>query len=208
MKFHFSEHAVTTPVGKRIALVIAPNETILVEHQETQQRSAPLKMSATDAEILRQAELRAPRIGLCIFRGVSEDQRVRWRFEPGLSEEQAEEIARAALPGQMIVYRQLLRRGIALFLHVDWGHAEATAYRRAVARRAARLSLQIGEGDGTSTPDPRDVLDLWILRNLVFFFTLKFERLVATILPEKLALMDKRMARIQEMAQKVPELGD
>jgi hypothetical protein len=77
---------------------------------------------------------------------------------------------------------------------------EVHGFRGAVDLRIAELD-PLANGDTLEAK--RAQLDLWMLRNLIFFFSLGFDKLVATILPDKLTLMEKRMERIRRLADEL-----
>ncbi len=104
------------------------------------------------------------------------------------------------LTGQMGVYRAMLNFGICLFLHSDLGPLEVHGFRGAVDARIRDIEPL---SKGNTLQAKRAQLDLWMLRNLIFFFSLGFDKLVATILPDKLALMEKRMERIRRLADEL-----
>lgn len=199
----FDEHRFSTSVGERVALVITPKRPVTVPLDALPPPGATPQMSEVDAEILDQAKRRAPRVTLCIFRGRDDSKDNHWRFDPDLSEDEAFELALGLMRGQLIVYREMVRTGVCLFLHVGWGSMEAAGFRRA----CETLGNELEERQANGSPEqqrPTDAVDLWVARNLVFFFSLGFKKVVEDILPEKLALMEKRMDRIQRMADILP----
>lgn len=201
----FDEHRFSTPVGERVALVITPKRPVTVQLDALPAPGARPQMSEVDAEILDQAKRRASRVSLCIFRGRDDSEENYWRFDPSISEENAFDLALGLMRGQLIVYREMVRTGVCLFLHVGWGSMEAAGFRRA----CETLGNELEERQTNGTPDqqePTDPIDLWVARNLVFFFSLGFKKVVEDILPEKLALMEKRMERIQRMAEVLPSV--
>ena len=120
-------------------------------------------MSEVDAEILEQARQRTPRATVGIFRGRNGGAGS-WGFDPDVDEADAVRLAEFLLRGQMFVYREMLRLGVCLFVHAEWGSLESAAYRSAATGIVAGLSAS----------------------------------------PQKLALMEKRMERIQRMAEALP----
>jgi hypothetical protein len=156
-------------------------------------------MSATDARILAEAKARSPRVALCVFRGVhgDGDEVGSWAFDPALDETQCRELATRLLRGQIEVYRGMLYAGLSMFVHTEWGMREVDAFRWAVDRRIEEL-VELNGGAGT-LGGSQAAIDLWLLRNLTFFFTLSFDKFVETVLPDKLAMMEKRMERIRRM---------
>lgn len=190
--------AIETPSGERTALVITPADAILVA-SDAGLDVTPGVMTETDHAIAQAARDAAERGNptVCIFRARDPDGAGSYAFDPSMDEETAATLASRMLAGQVLVYREMLQLGICLFLHTDLGPVEAQAFRVAVARRVEDLAELV---DVTTNPDPHDQVDLWLLRNLSFFFTLRFEKLTQTILPEKLTLMEKRMDRIHRLA--------
>lgn len=199
MSLDFDTLEIDTDVGPRIAMVITPVERIVV----TPRPYIPSKdeMSDADMQILAGGRKAAGDTAtVCIFRARAPVGDGHYMFDPSMSEDQAVETARSMLDAQMRVYREMLRLGICLFLHTDMGLLEVHGYRGAVERRVRELEpLTRGEGIDAK----RAQLDLWLLRNLNFFFTLGFDKLIATILPDKLSLMEKRMERIRRLAHEV-----
>ncbi len=194
-----SEYVVPTKVGDRTAMVITPRTHVRVGLSAVEHVDG---MSALDETLLREAQARSPRITFCVFRGRSDEGDGSWCFADAMTQAQDRELASKLLPGQMIAYRGLLRAGVSLFVHADWGERETDAFRWAVDHRIAALREEIepDETVGTSA----SAIDLWILRNLTFFFTLSFAKMIETILPDKLALMEARMERIRRLVGLLP----
>ncbi len=198
MSMVVTTQAIATPSGERTALVLTPADAIVVPATAGLD-IRPGVMTETDHAIAQAARDAATRGNptVCIFRARDPEGGGSYAFDPNMSEETATGLASRMLAGQVLVYREMLQLGICLFLHTDLGPVEAQAYRTAVDRRVEELAELV---DVTINPDPHDQVDLWLLRNLSFFFTLRFEKLTQTILPEKLTLMEKRMDRIHRLA--------
>ncbi len=199
MSLDFDTLEIETDGGPRTAMVITPVERIVVLARPYIPSNE--EMSEADLQILaggrRAADASAT---VCIFRARAPVGEGHYLFDPMMSEEQAVETARAMLDAQMRVYREMLRLGICLFLHTDMGLLEVHGFRGAVEMRIRELE-PLTRGGGIDAK--RAQLDLWLLRNLNFFFTLGFDKLIATILPDKLSLMEKRMERIRRLAHEV-----
>ncbi len=197
MALEFDTLQLATDVGPRQALVLTPGTDIIVS--ELPAPSQHGRLSATDRQIVEAARQTVPQFHatVCIFRGRAPGGDGRYRFAPGISEEQALRLASAMLTGQVLVYREMVRLGVCLFIHTDFGPLEVEAYRSAVDQLADALEPRTV---GSGVEARRSRLDLWMLRNLIFFFSLGFDKFVATILPDKLPLMEKRMERIRRMA--------
>lgn len=199
MTMDFDTLEIETPGGPRTALVITPVEDTVV----TPRPYVPTNtgMSESDERILDGARnAMSASASVCIFRAKAPTGGGAYRFEQSMSDSDAISTALAMLDGQLRVYREMLRLGICLFLHTDLDQVAVHGYRGAVDIRVEELEpLTFGVG-----PDAkRAQLDLWLLRNLNFFFSLGFEKLIATILPDKLILMEKRMERIRRLAHEV-----
>lgn len=199
MTMDFDTLEIETPGGPRTALVITPVEDTVVSAR----RYFPTKtaMSESDKRILDGArDAMSASASVCIFRAKAPIGGGAYRFDQSMSDSDAISTALAMLDGQLRVYREMLRLGICLFLHTDLDPVAVHGYRGAVDIRVEELEpLTFGVG-----PDAKHAqLDLWLLRNLNFFFSLGFEKLIATILPDKLILMEKRMERIRRLAHEV-----
>jgi len=199
MTMDFDTLEIETPGGPRTALVITPVEDVVVSPRRYSPDSAA--MSESDQRILEGArDARSASASVCIFRARAPVGGGAYRFEQTMSDAEAVSTALTMLDGQLRVYREMLRLGICLFLHTDMDPVAVHGFRGAVDVRVEELEpLTFGVG-----PDAKKAqLDLWLLRNLNFFFSLAFEKLIATILPDKLILMEKRMERIRRLAHEV-----
>lgn len=199
MSMDFDTLEIETPSGPRTALVITPVEEVVI----LARRYMPAgdSMSEADLRILDGArDAMAAAASVCIFRARAPLGEGSYRFDPSMSDLDAIATAQSLLDGQMLVYREMLRLGICLFLHTDLDPIAVYGFRGAVDVRVAELEpLAFGVGPQAK----RAQLDLWLLRNLNFFFSLGFDKLIATILPDKLVLMENRMERIRRLAQEV-----
>lgn len=184
--------SIDTSQGERTALVLTPTQAVVVERAPAQRG----KLSAIDDWIIAAARKAAEQklATVCIYRARADVGPGCYRFSGRLQEAEVADLAETMLGGQLLIYRELVRMGVCLFVHSEFGYAEAEAYRVATERHIAALRLQ---------DDAQSELDLWILQNLVFFFTSSFESLATTVLPEKLPMMEKRMERIRRMAARL-----
>jgi len=192
-----SELRLETPDGDRTAMVITPTKH-LVWGLDRVSRPAPPEPSDLDRTIVAEARALSG-TELTIMRGRDDAGNGSFRIEAGVSEPQARDIARSVLRDSMPLYRELIRVGLRLHLHCEWEPIAAAAFRDAGGELAARLA---------GKRDPASQLDSWILGNLLFFFSLSFRRTVSGMLPNKLGRMDKRSARIREMALAIPSVFD
>lgn len=197
----FDTLEIETPGGPRTALIITPIQDVVVAPRRYVSSTAP--MSESDQEILTGArKAMSAFASVCIFRARAPVGGGAYRFEPSMTDSEAVSTALSMLDGQLRVYREMLRLGICLFLHTDLDPVAVHGFRGAVDIRVEELEpLTLGVD-----PDAkRAQLDLWILRNLSFFFSLGFDKLIATVLPDKLILMEKRMERIRRLAHEVDD---
>ncbi|MGH1341051.1 MAG: hypothetical protein ACRBN8_05840 [Nannocystales bacterium] len=199
MSMDFDTLEIETPGGPRTALVITPLEDVVVSARD--RAPADVGMSESDQRILDGArDARSAAASVCIFRARAPIGDGAYRFEESMTDADAVKTALAMLDGQLRVYREMLRLGICLFLHTDLDPVAVHGFRGAVDVRVEELEpLTFGVGPEAK----RAQLDLWLLRNLNFFFSLGFDKLIATILPDKLTLMEKRMERIRRLAHEV-----
>ncbi len=183
--------AMQTTMGERWALVLTPTTELLLSSPPNLRG----ELSDADRWILGHAEHAARTRGasVCILRGEGPRGGC-YRFDAGLDRERAAALAEAMLEGQLLAYREMVRLGMCLFVHADFGYREAEAFRDATDAVARALERRTG---------PEAEVDLWILQNLVFFFTVSFENLVTTVLPDKLPMMEKRMDRVRRMAERL-----
>lgn len=174
-------------------MVLTPSESVAMGRGHIDTLREATEISANDRAIIDAAE--RMEVALVLFRG-SDGEGARWGFAPDLPEHLADQLAVAVLERQLPVYRQLMLSGVCLFVHADWGEIETEAFRRAIDRLVAEYGARLG-----ARPDPKLEADLWILKNLVFFFTLGHEQLLRTVLPSKLPMLEARMARVREMVE-------
>jgi len=186
----FSSRTISLPtaVGSRSALVFSPDCELVL--------STPPggNISPLDRWILGESHAAAERAGasVCIFRARADAGPGRYGFCPLLSDAQAVELASALLVGALPVYREMVRLGICLLVYAELGADEAAAFREGARAVCARLEARI-------ECSAQAEVDLWILQNLVFFFTTSFESLSTSVLPEKLPMMETRMERVRRM---------
>jgi hypothetical protein len=154
--------------------------------------------SAIDRGILDAAHAAGDTIQLTVFRGTNGEGTGSWAMEEALSDADAVRLARHMLVAQLHVYRGLLREGLALHLHCDFLPRDAEAYRTAARALAAELEGRRVPGEHGPHDDALAV-DAWILQHLTFFFAVRLETLMTTILPDKLTMMERRTRRFEDL---------
>lgn len=192
-KVPFTASTVTlqTAAGERTALVFTPTVEIMASKAPEPGRLGSIERWVIDAGRNAVEEKLAT---VCIFRARADDGIGVYRFSEDLGALTPTDLAEQMLAAQMLVYREMVQMGVCLFVHTEFGYTETEAFEGASSRLQASLRPRADDGDVEAE------VDLWILQNLVFFFTVRFQGLTTSILPEKLPLMEKRMERIRRMA--------
>lgn len=188
-----------TRSGTRRALVLTPTADLVVDIERLEQ---PAAASDLDRQIVRLIDEVDEGVHVSVFRAGGADTPGLWRFQEGLSEKQMIALAEHLLVGQLPVYRGLVRRGICLHVHVELPIEVAHAFRDATEHLIQRI---MDEEERSEVDRVMHVADVWLLRNLSFYFTVGFEPFMNRILPEKLSLMEKRLSRGRQMYAGLPE---
>lgn len=188
-----------TRTGTRRALILSPTSDLVVDISRLDVPAAP---SDLDREIVGLIDDVGEDVHVSIFRAGGADTPGLWRFQEGLSEKQMVALAEHLLVGQLPVYRGLVRRGICLHVHVELPIEVAHAFRDATELLIQRI---MDEDERTEADRAMHIADVWLLRNLSFYFTVGFGPLMDRILPEKLSLMEKRLSRGRQMYAGLPE---
>ncbi|MBK8241120.1 MAG: hypothetical protein IPK74_36860 [Deltaproteobacteria bacterium] len=143
-------------------------------------------------------------VRVCIYRGRDDEGRGSWSFCESTTAAERNELARLMLRDQLRVYRELLRLGIGLFIHTEFGNLEVSAYRSAIAHHIEANALVLA--DAAADPEDRARADAnqWILRNVTFFFGNPMRSILDRVLPDKIALLDRRMHRVREKVLALP----
>jgi len=198
----FTTREFETESGTYAALVITPSEHIRVPASRLDELRAQVEehsASPVDLRILAEGKRRASEVALTIFRGLDDDGRGSWGFEPGVDEQTAQELAYYLLRDQLFLYRGLFDAGILLSFHVEWPNDELHAYRHALARLRDELNPNADSGVFGRERDDAASVDRWLLRHGVFFFHATLDKLIDEMLPEKWALMERRLARAEQV---------
>jgi hypothetical protein len=86
-----------------------------------------------------------------------------------------------------------------LFVHSEWGDRECIAMRKGV-----ELAIE----EAMARPDADTALvraDVWILKNMLFHFSLPMERIVESVLPPHLRMMHTRLPRVRTLVSELPK---
>ena len=94
-------------------------------------------------------------------------------------------------------YRALMQLGVLLFIYCDWEGRDYEVLKRGQERLLAERTV-----GSVHTAVQR--LDAWTLRHLVFFFTNSVYKVLGSMLPDKIPLIEQRIPRIRKMLDEVP----
>lgn len=198
----FSTREFETGSETHSALVITPSDHIRVSASRLDELRAKVdeqSASPVDLRVLAEAKRRASEVKLTVFRGIDDEGRGSWGFEPGMDEDTAQELAYYLLRDQLFVYRSLFDSGLFLNFHVEWPNDELHAYRHALTRLRGELDPNANSGVFGTQQDDAASIDSWLLRHGVFFFHAPLDKLVREILPQKWALLERRLARAKQV---------
>lgn len=198
MGLSFSECGIETPSGTRRALVVSPTSHVVVGRDRLERPFRDGQLSEIDQSIIDAAAERAGRVQLTIFRGATEDGTGSYRFDPSLARPHADELAYRLVREQIAVYRALVDYGLCMHVHCDWGETESDSFRIGNLRLASELEMASKDKSVDRVDRRRHRADVWILRNLCFYFPSRMSPLVTRVLPENLPMMERRMARARQ----------
>lgn len=185
----FADVELSAPSGTWGVLVVTPAEHVRVGKARLTELRERDEIGPLDASMLAAAEERRGRASIVVFRGHDDEGNGSWGFSDELDESGRAEAATLMLRSHLVIYRALRDADYQLVLHTELGGAEVTAMREAVDIHSAWLrSRPVFDEEERARIDT----DLWILRHLVFHFEIAFSRLVESVLPEKIAMLERR----------------
>ena len=197
MSFTISERSLTCGQREHRALIVTPTRPMVLGRARLEALRKPPRMSEVDRRLVSECAVRRGRVHVAILRGVDVLGHPGWSFDPELNAVELEEmgylLTRALLP----VHRRMMAAGLSALVHSDWGEREYIAIRQGVSTLAAELSRKPVAG-------ATERADLWILRNMLFHFSLPLERIVESVLPGHLRIIEGRAARTRELIEQLP----
>lgn len=189
MSLAFADIELSAPGGTWGVLVVTPTEHVRVGRVRLDELRAKDELGPLDASMMQAAEERRGRASIVVFRGRDDEGQGSWGFADDLDESGRAEAATLMLRSHLVIYRALRDADYELVLHTELGGPEVTAMREAVDIHSAWLrSRPVFDDEERARIDT----DLWILRHLVFHFEIGFSRLVESVLPEKIAMLERR----------------
>lgn len=178
------------------AVVLCPTRPIVVGRAKLDEVNAGTELNAMDRWLLDQVEQTGASIA--VFRGVGADGARAFTIDPELDERDAEQLGYVLTRGLLPVHRRMVKAGVTLLAHCDFGPREHHAMRVGVRRMLETL-----EARPRAHPAVQE-MDLWILRHLLFHFGMPFEHIVKKVLPDHLRLIAARSARARELVARLP----
>ena len=160
----------------------------------------PAKLGPVDRGILERVRAEGGNAPILILRAANESGQRLWSFAEEFEASELVDVASSLVSNLMLLYRELVRLGIVLFVHTDFGTRELMPMRRGVER----LLDQIVGSDG---PLGLRELDAWILRNMLLYSSLRFEHVTTQLLPAHLALLERRGARAAGLMRRAGLVG-
>lgn len=185
----FSELELPGPHGECRVLVVTPTEHVRVGAARLAELRAGEVMGRLDAQLLAEAKARAGQAAIVVFRARDDDGLGSWGFGDDLDPADELEVAALMLRSHLVVYRELRVSGYAIIVHTELGEREVRAMRAAVDEHLEELRHRPLFDDAERE---RNENDRWILRHLVFHFEIGFGRLVESVLPDKIAMLERR----------------
>ena len=191
----FAEQTVETRRGPRGVLVVEPTLRFSLGKDDLKRLSAQEGMSQMDRDIAQAVKQRAGRVHAMLFRGKASGGEGSWDFDSLLDDETSGELGYHLVRTQLGTYRRLLAAGVLLNVHCDFSTRIAHPMQRGAERLVAELE---------ANPGVVAAVDRWILQHLTFFFSLSAEKVLSTILPDKLPMFEQRLPHIRDMVATLP----
>lgn len=185
---HSRIDTLSTHVGPRRALVVAPGEPIVVGRERLERMRLAPAGSALDQQIVRAAQA-ADDVHLLVFDATPEGSEGSYRIDPALDDDDAAELVHGLVVTQIPTYRRLVEEGMAMQVHAGLALRDCQLFKEQTLVALAELGSQSG---------PEAELDRWILEHMTFFYTASYERLKQSTLPGVLPLVERRVQRQRE----------
>ena len=186
-----------TLVGQS-ALVVAPEQHIRLGRDRLVRLREFQGMSDVDRMILAAADTAPPDI--MILRGKNDDGTGSWAFDGMLTTSECQELGYLLVRSQLPLWRALAKRGVYLFVKVEWGPHEIDAYLHGAQRVLDALDRKLEEEESALA-----VLDRWMIRNLSHWLLATFEDCRESFLPSVVKRSAARRAKLEKLLAAVPE---
>ncbi len=198
----FRHAQLTHGINPLSVLVTSPTEDIVLGRERLDQLRTVVGPSAIDQEIVAQAKVSPPGTRISILAANDDETQREWRFCPSLQPGDVAELCDLLIRSQLWVYRRLLAIGFCMHVRVDLHSREQVGLRNA---RDRLLRDPAGAKRAATTADESyPELDLWIVRNFLYYFALPLDKVMGPFLSENVGTIDRRMERARRQRQHLP----
>ena len=194
MSFEIERHDVPSPSGSRPVLVVSPTEEVLIERERLEHMESGLDPNEIDSQIVELVKRQRAGDSVLLFRSANEERGARWGHSPELSEDESRRLGYQLVRAQLATYRRLAELGVFALLSIELGIPELDGFKWGTDRRLREL-----EADADAADDPDRILDLWILRHMTFYFALSLDKVLESVLPAQLGLLEQRIPRLRAL---------
>lgn len=202
LTFFHDEAKVVTSKGPRHVLVMTPRAPLRVGRERLIELRRSAAGSPIDDECVRRVRRGRGRIRAVLFRGRNDDSSASWGFAEDLGPDEELELAQLLVRSMNVTRRRLMAAGVLVHMHTEFSFRDADLCKRATERVIDELEGELAERVSPATTLLR--LDLWALRHLTFYFTLAFDKVLSSVLPDKLPILERREHRVQELLAQLP----
>ncbi len=199
-----TEATVATKGGPRTVLVVAPRARVVAGRERLEELRASLKPGAIDLQLVREVRRRRGRLDALLMRGRSADGNGEWRLDPSLSDDDRAELGYLLAKSHLPNHRRFMVAGICVYVHTDFADAELEMFKVGAERLRGELEASVASRRGDEDEAATERVDLWVLKNLSFWFGISAERVLAEILPEQLPMFEARRPHMQAMIRTLP----
>ena len=180
------------PSRQRSAMVVTPKVPMVIDQARLDRAGKSSSLSPVEEWLVEEARCRGDGARVLLFRAANSANERVWEFDRSFDEPELQKagaiMTRALLP----LHRALLRSGVVLMVHTDWGRRESYAMRhgvRALTEEVTRSSY------GSATRR----VDEWILRNMLMHVALSLNHVTQKLLPAQIGLIERRWPRVIDL---------
>jgi hypothetical protein len=188
LRFEYRE---LTGIDEAQVMLIIPEGKLRVGRDRLKTVAFP-QSSGLDDQISSAARAADRTARVTVFTGKAADGGGSWGLAEDLDSDEVDQLARILVRSQILTYRRLFLAGVCMHIRLDMGPREQLAFRRAnyEVRREIEKALPTS-GSARELAE----LDVWLLKNFVFFFAVSVDRLLESTLGENSHSVRVRMKR-------------
>jgi hypothetical protein len=180
---------------KHGAVVIVPRTPMFVGSERLARLQGAPSVNQVERALIAEVKRRGVRVVL--FRGMNDEGRRVWEFDPAFDEHELENagvvMSRALLP----LHRRLMAAGVMIMVHTDWGRRESGCMRHGIA-------TLLRQYENVAHLSPLDEAHRWLLTHMLLYVSLDHRHVIESLLPSHLTLIDRRWPRVRELVAKIP----